>query len=196
MAVPDLFPALIFLSYLASLYPVDGIKADAGDARRGGVSETVPHYNPLCVVYSLPEFATHPLLTPHGVTSAASDTLCALSTSMIATSTGCRGCAEERSAGGRDTRWRPRVGESDVGPPRVADPCRYVPSRHRMRPHRAEELEERLWQVISIRAPQRPGADPGRLALDEMIEQERQGAHGDPEAETRLWLGKLAEVER
>jgi hypothetical protein len=32
--------------------------------------------------------------------------------------------------------------------------------------------------------------------LDEMIEQERQGAHGDPEAETRLWLGKLAEVDR
>jgi hypothetical protein len=88
VAVPDLFPALVFLSYLASLYPVDGIKADAGDARRGGVSETVPHHNPLCVVYSLPKFATHPLLTPRGVTSAASDALCALSTSMIATSTG------------------------------------------------------------------------------------------------------------
>jgi hypothetical protein len=59
--------------------------------------------------------------------------------------------------------------------------------------HRAEELEERVWQVISglLKDPERL-----RAGLDEMIEQERQGARGDPEAETRLWLDKLAEVDR
>jgi hypothetical protein len=59
--------------------------------------------------------------------------------------------------------------------------------------HRAERLEERVWQVISglLKDPERL-----RVGLDEMIEQERQGQHGDPEAETRLWLDKIAEVNR
>jgi hypothetical protein len=32
--------------------------------------------------------------------------------------------------------------------------------------------------------------------LDEVIERERQGQHGDPEAETRLWLDKLTKMDR
>ncbi|HZF57849.1 MAG TPA: hypothetical protein VEZ19_05180, partial [Rubrobacter sp.] len=55
------------------------------------------------------------------------------------------------------------------------------------------EVEERVWQVIYglLKEPERL-----RTGLDEMIEQERQRAQGDPEAETKLWLDKLAEVDR
>jgi site-specific DNA recombinase len=58
--------------------------------------------------------------------------------------------------------------------------------------HRAEELEERVWGVISglLKEPERL-----RAGLDVMIEQEK-AAHGDPEAETALWLDKLSEVNR
>ena len=59
--------------------------------------------------------------------------------------------------------------------------------------HRAEELEARVWETISglLKDPERL-----RTGLDAMIEQEREGAHGDSEAETELWLDKLAEVDR
>jgi len=59
--------------------------------------------------------------------------------------------------------------------------------------HRAEELEERVWGVISrlLKEPERL-----RAGLDAMIEQQRAAAHGDPEAQTKIWLDKLAEVNR
>jgi hypothetical protein len=38
--------------------------------------------------------------------------------------------------------------------------------------------------------------EPLRAGLDAMIEQERDSAHGDPEAEMKLWLDKLADVSR
>jgi site-specific DNA recombinase len=59
--------------------------------------------------------------------------------------------------------------------------------------HRAEELEARVWDVISglLKEPERL-----RAGLDAMIEQERDSAHGDPEAEMKLWLDKLADVSR
>jgi site-specific DNA recombinase len=59
--------------------------------------------------------------------------------------------------------------------------------------HRAEELEERVWGVISglLKEPERL-----RAGLDAMIERERRSAHSDPEAETKLWLDKLADVDR
>jgi len=59
--------------------------------------------------------------------------------------------------------------------------------------HRAEELEARVWETISalLKEPQRL-----RTGLDAMIEREREFAHGDPEAEMKLWLDKLGEVDR
>jgi site-specific DNA recombinase len=59
--------------------------------------------------------------------------------------------------------------------------------------HRAEDLEERVWKTIAGLLK-----DPGRLraGLDAMIEREREAAHGDPEGEAKLWLDKLAEVDR
>jgi DNA repair ATPase RecN len=60
--------------------------------------------------------------------------------------------------------------------------------------HRAEELEERVWDVVArlLKEPERL-----RAGLDVLIEREREGAHGgDPEAETKLWLDKLTEVDR
>jgi hypothetical protein len=60
--------------------------------------------------------------------------------------------------------------------------------------HRAEDLEERVWETVSglLKDPERL-----RIGLDAMIEEEEKAAaHGDPEAETKLWLAKLAEVGR
>ncbi len=59
--------------------------------------------------------------------------------------------------------------------------------------HRAEDLEAQVWETISglLKEPERL-----RAGLDAMIERERAAAHGDPEAETRLWLNRLAEVDR
>src|SRR5829696_97975 len=59
--------------------------------------------------------------------------------------------------------------------------------------HRAEELEARVWETISalLKEPQRL-----RTGLDAMIEREREFAHGDPEAEMKLWLDNLAEVDQ
>jgi hypothetical protein len=56
--------------------------------------------------------------------------------------------------------------------------------------HRAEELEERVLEVVSglLKEPKRLPA-----GLDHMIERERQSGQGDPETDTKLWLDKLAE---
>jgi chromosome segregation ATPase len=50
-----------------------------------------------------------------------------------------------------------------------------------------------VWDVISglLKEPERLHA-----GLDAIIERERASAHGDPEAEMKLWLDKLAEVDR
>jgi len=59
--------------------------------------------------------------------------------------------------------------------------------------HRAEELEQRVWQFVSTLMN-----DPEQLRsdLERMLELERQGLRGDPDRETRLWLEKLAEADR
>jgi site-specific DNA recombinase len=59
--------------------------------------------------------------------------------------------------------------------------------------HRAEDLEGRVWDVVSrlLKEPERL-----RVGIDALIEREREGAHGDPEVETKLWLDKLAKVDR
>jgi site-specific DNA recombinase len=59
--------------------------------------------------------------------------------------------------------------------------------------HRAEDVERRVWNLISGLLK-----DPRRLkaGLEEMIEQERAGLRGDPEQETKTWLEKLAEVDQ
>jgi site-specific DNA recombinase len=59
--------------------------------------------------------------------------------------------------------------------------------------HRAEEVERRMWNLISGLLK-----DPRRLkaGLEEMIEQERAGLRGDPEQETKTWLEKRAEVDQ
>jgi site-specific DNA recombinase len=58
--------------------------------------------------------------------------------------------------------------------------------------HRAEEVERRVWEFVSelMKDPEQLQAD-----LERMIELEKQGAHGDPEQEARMWLDKLAEVD-
>src|ERR687890_226452 len=59
--------------------------------------------------------------------------------------------------------------------------------------HRAEEVEPRVWDLISSLLK-----GPGRLeaGLEEMIEQERAGLRGDPEQEAKTWLEKLTEVDQ
>jgi site-specific DNA recombinase len=59
--------------------------------------------------------------------------------------------------------------------------------------HLAEEVEARVWNLISSLLK-----DPGRLeaGLEEMIEQERAGLRGDPEQEAKTWLEKLSEVDQ
>jgi site-specific DNA recombinase len=58
---------------------------------------------------------------------------------------------------------------------------------------RAEELEMQVWEFISglLKAPERL-----RIALDAMIEQERNGTRGDPEGEAKAWLEQMAEADR
>jgi site-specific DNA recombinase len=53
---------------------------------------------------------------------------------------------------------------------------------------RAVDIEEPVWELVSglLRDPERL-----RAGLDEMIEAERAGMRGDPEAETLAWLGRL-----
>lgn len=59
--------------------------------------------------------------------------------------------------------------------------------------HRAEVLEARVWETISglLKEPERL-----RGGLEAMFERERSAAPSDPEAAARLWLAKLAEVDR
>jgi chaperonin cofactor prefoldin len=59
--------------------------------------------------------------------------------------------------------------------------------------HRADEVEPRVWNLISSLLK-----DPRRLeaGLEEMIEQERVGLRGDPEQEAKTWLEKLSEVDQ
>ncbi|MGH3146360.1 MAG: zinc ribbon domain-containing protein [Rubrobacter sp.] len=63
------------------------------------------------------------------------------------------------------------------------------------RHHKAEEVEARVWDVVS-----RILKDPERLraGLDHMIEQERHGArvYGDPATEAERWLEEISEAGR
>jgi site-specific DNA recombinase len=57
---------------------------------------------------------------------------------------------------------------------------------------RAVDLEGRVWDLISglLKDPERL-----RAGLDEMIEAERAGMRGDPEAETLVWLQRLSALD-
>jgi hypothetical protein len=59
--------------------------------------------------------------------------------------------------------------------------------------HRAETLEERVWDSVSGLM-----GDPERFRqdLERMIEPQGRGSRGDPDREMEAWLVKLAEVER
>jgi site-specific DNA recombinase len=59
--------------------------------------------------------------------------------------------------------------------------------------HKAEEVESRVWDVVS-----RILKDPERLraGLDYMIEQERHSVHGNPTTEMERWLEEISEVGR
>ena len=58
---------------------------------------------------------------------------------------------------------------------------------------RADRTEPRVWELISGLM-----TDPAQLRsdLERMIELEREGLRGDPTRDTKVWLEKLAEVER
>jgi site-specific DNA recombinase len=58
--------------------------------------------------------------------------------------------------------------------------------------HRAPDVEGRVWDLISglLKDPERL-----RAGLDEMIEAERAGMRGDPEAEALAWLDKIAALD-
>ena len=59
--------------------------------------------------------------------------------------------------------------------------------------HRADEVEPRVWDLISglLKDPERLKA-----GLEEMIEQERAGLRGDPDKEVKSWHAKLSEVDQ
>jgi site-specific DNA recombinase len=59
--------------------------------------------------------------------------------------------------------------------------------------HRADEVEPRVWDLISglLKDPERLKA-----GLEEMIEQERAGLRGDPDQEAKAWLERLSEVDQ
>jgi site-specific DNA recombinase len=59
--------------------------------------------------------------------------------------------------------------------------------------YRAADIEARIWEFVTglLHDPQRL-----RAGLEEMIEQERAGAYGDPQGAITLWLTKAAETER
>jgi len=59
--------------------------------------------------------------------------------------------------------------------------------------HRAEEIERKVWSNISdlMRDPEQLRGD-----IDRMIELEKNGSHGDPKREEKVWLDKLAELNR
>jgi hypothetical protein len=58
---------------------------------------------------------------------------------------------------------------------------------------RAEELEGRVWEFVFGLL-----TDPEQLRedMEKMVELERKGVRGDPEREAKVWLDKLAEVDR
>jgi site-specific DNA recombinase len=59
------------------------------------------------------------------------------------------------------------------------------------RTRKATELEELVWAEVRayLQDPERLRSD-----LNRMIELEREGTHGDPECEAKVWAGKLAEA--
>ena len=59
--------------------------------------------------------------------------------------------------------------------------------------YRADKLEPTVWELVSelLQNPEQLRAD-----LEEMIEQERESTRGNPHQETKVWLEKLAEVDR
>jgi hypothetical protein len=59
--------------------------------------------------------------------------------------------------------------------------------------HRAEELENKIWELISdlMKNPEQLRAD-----LERMIKLERKDRRGDPEQEAKVWLEKLAEADQ
>ena len=59
--------------------------------------------------------------------------------------------------------------------------------------YRADKLEPTVWELVSelLQNPKQLRAD-----LEEMIEQERESTRGNPHQETKVWLEKLAEVDR
>jgi site-specific DNA recombinase len=58
--------------------------------------------------------------------------------------------------------------------------------------YRAEKVERLIWELVSdlLKEPERL-----REGLEEMIERERDGAHGDPDREAKAWANKLAEAD-
>jgi site-specific DNA recombinase len=58
--------------------------------------------------------------------------------------------------------------------------------------YRAEKVETLIWEFVSdlLKEPERL-----REGLEEMIERERDGAHGDPDWEAKAWANKLAEAD-
>jgi hypothetical protein len=60
------------------------------------------------------------------------------------------------------------------------------------RSHRAEELEARVWSLVSqlLKDPEHL-----RIGLERAIEEERRYCGGDLETQERMWLDKLAEVD-
>jgi hypothetical protein len=92
-----------------------------------------------------------------------------------------------------------------VSAPRLSNPGRlfYYRCRKRNRDgegacghrkcHRADEVEARVWGLISglLKDPERLKA-----GLEEMIERERAALRGDPEKEAETWLARLAEVDQ
>ena len=58
---------------------------------------------------------------------------------------------------------------------------------------RAQETETLVWGTIRDLL-----TDPEQLQsdLEEMIEQQRRGRHGDPDREAKVWLQKMAETDR
>jgi site-specific DNA recombinase len=59
--------------------------------------------------------------------------------------------------------------------------------------HKAEEVEARVWDVVSgiLKDPERL-----RVGLDYMIEQERRDVHGDPATAAERWLEEISEAGR
>jgi hypothetical protein len=62
---------------------------------------------------------------------------------------------------------------------------------HHRKNHRAADLEATVWQFVSglLKDPEQLRAD-----LERMIELEREGMHGGPDREAKMWLDKLSEI--